>query len=255
MAALLLGNLAFAALPLIVCGVIAVVLVLRARRRTAALVAAGGAPGPGAGAARVIGVLAFVYGLLSSFAVFGALVVTISMTVQSVQGGEGGSAMTLRIPAGPDTAIPDALLPATNDGLDIGYFSEISFTAVGISPGAQLLFFAPVVLTPLLHAIVAFGIASLASRIEKNEGFAPQLTRTAVVVGSALIVIGTLSQALRSVGEGLARNELLGSTPLEGFIAPEPFDLTPIAAGIAVLLVGMLMRRGERLQRDTAGLV
>jgi hypothetical protein len=216
------------------------------------------APSAASSAARVIGLLAFVYGLASSFAVFGALVVTISMATQNSQGGQGGGALTLPVAPSSATAIPEALLPPLEiAGLPIGsgYFTQLELTGAGLSLGTELMYFAPLVLTPLLHAIVAFGIASLATRIEKNEGFAPQLTRAAIIVGVSLIVIGSLSQALHFFGESLARHELFGSTELGGWVAPGPADITHLAAGLAVLLLGVLMQRGVQLERDTDGLV
>jgi hypothetical protein len=209
-------------------------------------------------AARVIGLLAFVYGLASCLAVFGALVVTISMATQNSQGGQGGSALALPVAPSSATAVPEALLPPLEiAGLQIGsgYFTQLELTGAGLSVGVELMYFAPLVLTPLLHAIVAFGIGSLASRIEKSEGFAPHLTRAAIVVGISLIVLGSLSQALRFFGESLARHELFGSTELGGWVAPGPADITHLAAGVAVLLLGVLLRRGVQLERDTKGLV
>lgn len=216
------------------------------------------APVTASRAARITGLLAFVYGLASSLAVFGALVVTISMSAQNSQGNQGGSALTLPLAPSSATAVPETLLPPLEiAGLPIGsgYFTELELTGAGLSVGAELMYFAPLVLTPLLHAIVAFGIASLAARIEKNEGFAPQLTRAAIVVGVSLIVLGSLSQALHFFGESLARHELLGGTELGGWVGPEPVDITHLAAGVAVLLSGVLLRRGVQLERDTKGLV
>lgn len=257
MDALLLWNIAYAAIPLVALVVIVVAVAIR-RRRTAAAIAAGSGEPPAAPAARLIGTLAFIYGLGASFAAVGALIVTISMTTQSIQSGTGGGELALPVAASDATLIPDSSLPPLEIAgqlIGYGYFSEITVTGAGLSLGTELMFFAPGVLTPLLHAIVAFGIASLASRIEKNEGFAPELARTATVVGISLIVIGSVSHVLHGYGVSLARYELLGGTELGGWIAPGPLEFTHVAAGVGVLLVGVLLRRGVRLERETAGLV
>lgn len=248
-------TIAVAAVPIIGVAVLAIVLLVRTDRRHAAgEVDATDAPRT-KGFARVIAILAFTYGLLASFGAFVAAVVTVSMTAQ---GSQGGSAVTLPVPASPTSAIPDEVLPPFDLGgelISFGYFSEVSITGFGMSPGTALLYFAPLFLTPVLHAIVAFGISSLASRIERNEGFAPQLSKTATIVGISLIVIGSVSQAMESYGTSLARYEVLGGTELGGWIGPDAFDLTHLAAGVGVLLVAVLLRRGTELQRDTAGLV
>ncbi|KQV25746.1 MULTISPECIES: hypothetical protein [unclassified Microcella] len=257
MDAILLWNIAYAAIPLVALAVIIVTVTIRRRRIRAAIAAAGGEPS-GAPAARVIGMLAFIYGLGASFAAFIGLVVTISMTTSRVQGAPGSSALTLPVPISPASVIPESVLrPPVFDGqlIGSGYFTEISIPGAGLSLGTELLYVAPMLLAPVLHAIVAFGIASLASRIEKNEGFAPELARTATVVGVSLVAIGSASQVLHGYGVSLARHELLAGTELGGWIGPGPLDVTHIAAGVGVLLVGVLLRRGVRLERETAGLV
>lgn len=252
---ILLWNVLFAALPIIAIGVVGVVLFAIARRRRAVAQSTGVEVTRTGEIARVIAILAFLYGLAAAFAAFMAAVVTIST---SAQASLGVNALTLPVPASPTTAIPATVLPPVELGgelLSYGHFSEIAITGFGLSPGTALLYFAPLFLTPLLHAIVAFGIASLATRIEHNEGFAPQVAKTAVVVGVSLIVIGSLSQAMQVYGTSLARYELLGGTDLGGWIGPGPVDLTHVAAGVGVLLVAVLLRRGVRLESDTKGLV
>lgn len=257
MDALLLWNIAYAAIPLLGAAVI-VAAVIDRRRRTRVAIAAAGGELDRAPAARAIGTLAFIYGIGASFAAFIGLVVTVSMTTSRVQGAPGFSQVTLPLATSPAAVIPESVLrPLEIDGQlsGSGYFTEISIPGAGLSLGAELLYVAPMLLAPVLHAIIAFGIASLASRIERNEGFAPQLTRTATVVGVSLIVIGSLSQVLHGYGVSLARFELLGGSELAGWIGPGPLEFTHIAAGVGVLLVGVLLRRGVRLERETAGLV
>ncbi len=248
-------NVLFGAIPLILVIVIGVVLFVIARRRGAESAVGEGQPSRTAGIARVVAVLAFVYGLAAAFASLMTAVVVFS---SAAQGSQGGNAVTLPVPASATTAIPDSVLPPFDVGGELvsyGHFSEVSITGFGMSSGTALLFFAPMILTPLLHAIVAFGIASLATRIERNEGFAPQLATSAVVVGISLIVIGSLSQVLETYGTSLARHEILGGTELGGWIGPGPIDLTHVAAGAGILLVAVLLKRGALLQNDTKGLV
>lgn len=252
---ILFWNVLFAALPIVAISVIGLVLFVVARRRRAVAQSGGVEISRTGELARVVAILAFIYGLAAAFAAFMAAVVTIST---SAQAGPGVNALTLPVSASPTTAIPDAVLPPVELGgelLSYGHFSEIAITGFGLSPGTALLYFAPLFLTPLLHAIVAFGISSLATRIERNEGFAPQLAKSAVVVGVSLIVIGSLSQAMQFSGTSLARYELLGGSELGGWIGPGPVDLTHVAAGVGVLLVAVLLRRGVQLERDTKGLV
>ena len=250
----LLSSVVLAALPIVVIAIVGLVLFIFGRRQ--AIAAADGTKPSTTGAiARVIAILAFVYGLLAVFAAFVATVVSVSATTQ---GGRSPDPVTLPVPVSVATEIPESVLPPFEIGAQafvIASFSEVSIPGAILSPGTAILYFAPLFLTPVLHAIVAFGISSLATRIERNEGFAPQLTKSAIIVGTSLIVIGSLSQAMQLVGTNLARNELLGGTELDGFVGAGPLDLTHVAAGVGVLLVAVLLRRGTQLQRDTAGLV
>ncbi|MDX2026041.1 hypothetical protein [Microcella sp.] len=252
---ILLWNVLFAALPIIAVGVVAVALFVIDRRRRVTAQSGEEERTQTSELARVVAILAFLYGLAAAIGAFMAAVVTIST---GARGGAGVNSMTLPVPASSTTAIPDTVLPPVELGgelLSFGHFSEIAITGFGLSPGTALLYFAPAFLTPLMHAIVAFGISSLATRIERNEGFAPQLAKTAAVVGVSLIVIGSLSQAMQFYGTSLARYELLGGTDLGGWVGPEPVDLTHVAAGVGVLLVAVLLRRGVQLEHDTKGLV
>lgn len=252
---LLLWNVLFAAIPLILVIVIGVALFVIARRRPAESTGGEGQPSRTAGIARVVAVVAFVYGVAAAV---GSLMAAVVVVSSAAQGSHGGNAVTLPVPASTATAIPDSVLPPFDLGGELvsyGHFSEVSITGFGMSSATALLVFAPMILTPLLHAIVAFGIASLAKRIELNEGFAPQLAKTAVVVGTSLIVIGSLSQVLETYGTILARHEILGGSELGGWIGPGPVDLTHVAAGAGILLVAVLLKRGEQLQNDTKGLV
>lgn len=248
----LLPNLLYSGIPILLAVAVAATVFALARRRRAAC-----GDGPDSSgtrrAARVAAIVAFVYGLSASLAAVVGVVVTGSM---AAQGGNG--ALTLPLDGSPTTLVPESVLPPFDVGGELvgyAYFSGVTLTGTGLSPGVVIMFYAPMFLTPLLHAIIAFGISSLATRIERQEGFAPQLTRTAVIVGASLIVIGSLSQFLHGYGTGLARFELLGGTPLEGWVSPGPVDMTHLAAGIGLLLLGVLLRHGAQLQRDTKGLV
>lgn len=245
-----LWDLVFAAIPIALVTVAAAIYFLLARRRRMA--GHEGDPSRLRNVARVVAILAFTYGLLAAFAAFAAVVVTISTATS------GGGGLVLPVAASATTLVPETVLqPLEIAGqlIGFGYFSEVTITGTGLNAGAALLYYSPTVLTPVLHAIVAFGISSLATRIERQSGFAPELTRTAVIVGSSLIVIGSLSQLLHGIGTSLARVELLSGTELGQRVAPAPADFTHVAAGVGVLLVGALLHRGVRLERDTQGLV
>lgn len=205
--------------------------------------------------AKVVAIVAFVYGLLAVFGAFGGAVFIIGMTTAEAG---GGPAVVLPVAASATTLLPETVFPpvdVASEPISLGYFNQVEVTGIGLSVGATLAYFSYLLLTPVLHAIVAFGLSSMATRIERNDGFAPQLARTAVVVGISLIVIGSLTQLLTDYGTSLARFELFEGTDLALWTGPSSFDFTPIAAGVGILLVSVLLRRGRQLERDTEGLV
>lgn len=205
--------------------------------------------------AKMVAIVAFVYGLLAVFGAFGGAVFIIGMTTSEAG---GGPAVVLPVAASATTLLPSTVFPPADvagELISLGYFNQVEVTGIGLSVGATLAYFSYLLLTPVLHAIVAFGLSSMATRIERNDGFAPQLARTAVVVGVSLIVIGSLTQLLTDYGTSLARFELFEGTDLARWTGPSSFDFTHIAAGVGILLVSVLLRRGRQLERDTEGMV
>lgn len=204
-------------------------------------------------AVRLVTRLALSYALLAIIAAVGATAITIS-TVSASGGGE----IVFPVADSEASQIPESLAPTVDvDGVvsSHGYFSEATVSGESISPLAATFYFAPRTLTPILHAVVAFGIFALGRRIERNDGFSPQLSRIAYAVGISLMTLAPLTTFIGEYGVSLARFELVGDTDLALWTDPPVFDLTPIAAGVGIILIGILLRRGTALQRDTEGLV
>lgn len=125
--------------------------------------------------------------------------------------------------------------------------------------------------------VIAVTIALLCQRLLTGTAFSPALTRAVTVTGLAVTVGGILWQVCFAVGgsiasaqaltvTGWASDHPLGSDPLETDFdpfatgLPEPtvmaqLDFWPLLLGLALAAVGLAFRRGERLQRDTEGLV
>ena len=101
-------------------------------------------------------------------------------------------------------------------------------------------------------------IAGVSRRAPGREAH-PLLPR--LVAGGATLAVGaTLAQALGNGAGARAHEQLFFLRPgsIDGVdnIAPSwSLDLWPIGVGIVLIVVAGLIRSGERLQRDTKGLV
>jgi hypothetical protein len=120
--------------------------------------------------------------------------------------------------------------------------------------------------------MIAIVVVTLSSTILRNDPFQPAVARGIRLVGITVIVGGLAWQACSGVGESLASKQVLqlGSTGLKdlagwdnintiiGFPQPTPHiqvDFWPIGVGLVMLVLAAAFRAGERLQRDTEGLV
>ncbi len=252
---MLVSNVLYAAVPILMVAAIALILGLSTLRRRKAPDGATARTFKTESLARITAVLTFVYGILFSLAALASVVVMISM---ATPGGSGASGLVLPVPPSADSLVPESVMPAFEiDGelVGFGYFSEVTISGAELGVGTSLLYFAPTVLIPLLHAIVAFTISALAIRVARQQGFAPELARSASIVGAAVIILVSLSQIMQGYGISLARYELLGDTELGSWIGPAPLDLTHVGVGAGLLLLAVLLHRGVQLERDNAGLV
>lgn len=250
-AALLIGApLAFA----LTAGIRFAALTRRSRLESAEI----GADGVGGrGIARLIAAGASGYAAGAAVVAITAVIGLIAALVSRARG-EGIDIGTVRLPVA-ETAIselPATAVPGLSEyPLGAGFFSEVTLWAPPISNGTAALYFAPAIITPLLHLIVAIGIATLAECLDRGAPFVPRLGRVATVTGWSLVVLGTASDLLQRIGIDRASREVLADGSLGAVFGISGLDLTSAVAGFAVLLMGSLVQRGLALQRDTAGLV
>lgn len=105
----------------------------------------------------------------------------------------------------------------------------------------------------LVYVALALTVAYLCWRLYKGNPFGASVTRAVWVAAAALTVGSLLSQGLLGFASWSALNELRldpALFPLEMY-----FDFVPIIAGLALLLVASAFQLGERMKRDTEGLV
>lgn len=131
----------------------------------------------------------------------------------------------------------------------------VALDAGVLSGGATTLLLIERALSGVIIAFVSAAIGYTLLRIGRGEAFHRSLFAVTVAVGGALSIGTLIAVGLGGLGRMMAAfelNELLsGVRFLPGFTA----DPTVVLVGFAVLGLAYVFRIGERLQRDTKGLV
>jgi hypothetical protein len=119
--------------------------------------------------------------------------------------------------------------------------------------GIRLVVTLAVFIACLTVAVVALAIGRLARRVQQDVSFAPETTFTVTIAGTALILGPGLAQFLAHVGAQLVVENGSDETfEFSWFFIP---DLSLSAVGVALLVIALVLRHGELLQRDAEGLV
>jgi hypothetical protein len=145
----------------------------------------------------------------------------------------------------PLTAAPSAGVTGAYDSADL--------QAHGLNVGTRLLLASGGLLGALTTVAISLAVAWLCQRLLRADApFTRALTRLTVFCALVLIIVPTVGHLLRDLGTNAAIEQLgLHDPLLIGF----GFDALPWAVGIVLAVVGELFRRGERLQRDSDGLI
>lgn len=110
-----------------------------------------------------------------------------------------------------------------------------------------------VLVASLTVAVVALAIGRLAWQVRRETTFVRQTTVAVTAAGAALIVGPLIAQLLAHIGRQLViQNGSDATFEFAWFLLP---DLSLSTVGIALLIIAGVLRHGERLQRDTDGLV
>ena len=154
----------------------------------------------------------------------------------------------------------DQALPAEADAgsatLIRGSFESAAVTLGGLSGWAFGLLTAAQITGLVTTAVVALTFVYLSWRLLRAEPFKKSLTVAFITAGAALLIGSIIGLGFEALGRMLAVSELVGDDKLAGFW-PFAFsgDLTPIGFGFALMIVACAFEYGERLTRETDGLV
>jgi hypothetical protein len=158
------------------------------------------------------------------------------------------------------TLVVDGPLPPEADGgtatLIHGSYENAVVTLGDLSDGAFTLLTVGLILSIVTTAIVALAFVYLSWRLLRAKPFRKSLSIAFLTAGTALLIGTMLSIGFDGLGRMIVSSELVGDDTLEGFwpMAAQG-DLAPIGFGLALLIVACAFEYGEKLSRETDGLV
>ena len=160
------------------------------------------------------------------------------------------SAESVTLPQPVDAAIPSSTA-ADGTTLVEGTYRMSDITVTGLGAGVRALLAGSRVLDLSMHLTVAIGVILLCVALAKGRPFIPLMRRALIVISMTVIVGGLLGSGLL----GFANMEIAHSLDRAEFPMVANIDFTAAIVGVALALVAAAFELGERLQRDSEGLV
>lgn len=190
--------------------------------------------------------------LVALIALYARIVAVFGVTNIFVQAVAGTA--TLQLKGGPanQTGFGEFTSIGAHGMQIIGRADTVSVFVQGLSGGSLVLKY----LGDLLGVIAQFALAicavALGRGLLRGQPFSRSATRGALAAAIALMVVGALSQIVGWIARIVILNEA-GSYDFSR--TPPTFDPLLVTVGLALVLVFGAFRAGERLRRDTEGLV
>lgn len=204
-------------------------------------------PGAAAQSTRLVLRLAFVVALLVMLAV---AVSAALVAVETIRTGVVRTSLEMRgdLPARADAGSAD---------LRSGAFRTADVAVGELSGGIVAMHVVRIALDASVGLALAGTVAILARRLLRPDPLARRVSLVVTLAGGTVMIAALLSLAVGTGVAWLVGGEL--NDPLDGLEGFWPVvaevDLSTIALGFALMIVGLVVEHGERLRRDTRGLV
>ena len=184
--------------------------------------------------------------IAGSLAAFWGITVTIIGVVGAVNT-LTADAVTMPQPVSVD------ITPGPSGSLQIleGSYRSADIVVTGVTDVVRALLVSGMILDVIMHLALVFGIIMLCVSLVRGRPFIPAMVRTLVFMAFALVICGMLSSGLL----GFANMEVASALDRPEFPIVAELDFTSALVGIALALVATAFKFGERLQRDTEGLI
>lgn len=181
----------------------------------------------------------------------------VSIAVAALTGAVGRSIEIFSSPVTMNMPVHDAPMSALADvvGVASAEFTESSVSFETVGAGVRWLLLGETVLPALATIIVCMTLWWLGFSLIRQRAFRKSMVPVLATAAMGLIVAGMIAPLLG----GIARAEVVRMLP-ESASAPfwtflVQFDAAPIGWGIALALIAVAFEVGQRMQKDTEGLV
>lgn len=204
-------------------------------------------PGAAAQSTRLVLRLAFVVALLVMLAV---AVSAALVAVETIRTGVVRTSLEMRgdLPARADAGSAD---------LRSGAYRTADVAVGELSGGIVAMHVVRIALDASVGLALAGTVAILARRLLRPDPLARRVSLVVTLAGGTVMIAALLSLGVGTGVAWLVGGEL--NDPLDGLEGFWPVvaevDLSTIALGFALMIVGLVVEHGERLRRDTRGLV
>lgn len=188
--------------------------------------------------------LGAVAGLFGVLALIGASVEAISTTFDA----ETRTTLSTAAVVPADAASGSAALVS-------GTFASADVTLRGVSFAARALLGGGTLINGLMYAVLAAAVVYLCVNLWRGRPFSRSATWLFATASIALLAGGILGQGLITTGQFLIAGELNSDPVGSVFPMASTGTLFPVFAGIGLGVIAAAFEFGQRLQRDTDGLV
>lgn len=146
---------------------------------------------------------------------------------------------------------------ATTPTLVCGSIDSADVTVTGLDAGIRLLLASADLLTLLVVAVPGVVLAVACGQALKGAPFSRTVGRWLLIGAVVVLIAGLGGEFLGSLGRAILSNEIFppaGDLSSTG-VYHVAVSFWPIGAAFALAALGAIFRYGERLERETAGLV
>lgn len=146
---------------------------------------------------------------------------------------------------------------ATNGPASVvsGAASSADVVLSGLSLGSRLLLGSGTLLLALVQMMIAIAVVVLCRQLLAGRPFVRSLRRLLSVLAVVVLAGGMIGQALYGFGNFQVASELNDDPGGTAFPMMMHLDSTPFIVGVVLALLATAFTVGERLQRETDGLV
>ena len=196
----------------------------------------------------------FVVGLL------GAIAFIVQAIVQSITVAQNVAIpLTVRGWSSSGPTVPTVDPAAAGDASAVAVSSVIDLQVSDVSAGPQSLLIIGILISALSVAIATACVSLLTRSIGRGEPFGRSANRAFTISSTAILLGTTIGLTIRIFAEREIIAEIFGAGhgagERLGVVSTTTTDFTLIFVGLALLVVGIAFRAGEKMQHDTKGLV